>query len=448
MAAKQAGLTTHTMTRRTFAAAAAATLAGLVSGCTGSSDDGGQVQVADGEGSSAQPAGSAPQPAADAAQPAESPVYIEGTAITEEELASRIDGIVGGLSLAQKVGQLFIVRPESILNGDASIPDDYLDGVTVPDETFASAYGEVQPGGVCLFDKNLVSPDQTRLLVSAVDSMSRASGGIPAFIAVDEEGGPVARIANNPAFGVANVGAMGDLGSSGDAQVVRDASAVIAGYLGSLGFNLDFAPVCDVCNNPASTTMVGRSFGSDAGAVCTMVDAAVRGFSQGGIMCAAKHFPGIGGAEGDSHVESIYTHKSVEELASQEFLPFATAVQSGVPLVMMGHIVCVEASGSDLPASVCAAAVGDWLRGRLGFEGIVVTDSFEMESVVQRFGWGDAAVAALQAGVDVVLLPMNLRVAIGAVLAAVADGRLSEARIDESLRRVVRRKMLWDCRTM
>lgn len=175
-----------------------------------------------------------------------------------------------------------------------------------------------------------------------------------------------------------------------------------------------------------------------------MVKAQVEGFLSVDMLCAAKHFPGIGGAEGDSHEGSIYSSKTVDEMAREELLPFQAAMEADVPFVMVGHLSTPQATGDDLPASVSPAIVDDLLRDRLGYDGIVITDSLSMGAVSERYAPYDVAVAALEAGVDMVLMPADFPAAYQGVLDAMASGRLSEDRIDESLERIVRAKLAWE----
>lgn len=175
-----------------------------------------------------------------------------------------------------------------------------------------------------------------------------------------------------------------------------------------------------------------------------MVKAQVEGFLSSDMLCAAKHFPGIGGAEGDSHDTSIYSSKTVDEMAQEELLPFQAAMEADVPFIMVGHLSTPQATGNDLPASVSSAIVTDLLRGRLGYDGIVITDSLAMGAVNERYAPSEAADAALEAGVDMVLMPADLASAYQGVLDAVASGRLSEERIDDSLERIVRTKLAWE----
>ena len=359
----------------------------------------------------------------------------EGAEKPSDSLAQQAEALVASMSLEQKVAQLFVVRPESITG---------MGVVTQAGEATRAALEKYPVGGLAYFSNNLIDGPQTKLLLSNTQTYYREITGLPAFLCVDEEGGTVARIAGNPEFAVENVGDMRDVGATGDTNYARSVAANIGGYLRDYGFNVDFAPDADIANNPDSTTMAQRVFGTTAEEVSPMVKAQVEGFLSAGVLCAAKHFPGIGGAEGDSHNESIYSEKTADQMAEDEFLPFQAAMEAQVPFIMIGHLSAPNITGSDLPATVSREIVTGLLRDRLGYQGIIITDSLEMGAVTERHTQEEIAVAVLEAGVDMVLLPVDFPAAYQGVLDAVASGRLSEDRIDSSVERIVRTKLAWE----
>lgn len=344
--------------------------------------------------------------------------------------ADPVGRAIASLSLEQRVCQLFVVRPEDIVD---------VGTVVAAGEATREALRRRPVGGICYFGRNLEDPDQVRRMLANVESFSEEAVGLPILRAVDEEGGTVARVASNPAFGVANVGDMRSVGAGGDADAAGAAAETVAAYLADLGFNLDFAPVADVA--PAGSVMGRRSFGDDPDLVASMVAAQVRGFAGRGVGCCAKHFPGIGYATGDSEIEPISLDGTVDDLAARELVPFAAAVAAGVPMVMVGHLSCAGVTGTDEPASLSSAVVGDLLRGRLGFSGVAITDSLGMGAVTATRTPAEAAVAALEAGQDLILMPADFESALQGVLDAVSSGRIGEGRIEDSLRRVVALKL-------
>ena len=363
----------------------------------------------------------------DASEPDDNPAEAE---VKEPTLDDRAAEVVAGLTLEQKVSQLFFVSPESVFAADP---------VVAAGETSREALSQHPVGGICYFAKNLVDPDQTRQMLANVSQFSQEACGLPLFLSVDEEGGTVARVASNEAFGVDNMGNMCDVGATGDPQKAYDACHTMAGYLADLGFNLDFAPVCDIVNG-TSATMAKRSFGSSAEVVTPMVEAAVKGFLEGGVQCSAKHFPGIGNAEGDSETEPIVTHRTADQLEAEEYRPFEAAIAAGVPFVMVGHIAVPEVTGDDTPASLSRTMVTDVLRGQLGYQGIVITDSLGM-GALSAYITEDRVVRALAAGADMLLMPADFQTAFDAVLAAVQAGTISQDQVDESVTRIAKLKL-------
>ena len=355
----------------------------------------------------------------------------KGSSTTTDAATKKAQDIVSGMTLEQKVAQLFMVRPEAVTQ--------------VTTQTKAGDYTkeclEKYPvGGIVYFSKNLVSTSQTTSMLSDTQAYYQDIMGFPIFLGVDEEGGTVARIANNSNFGVANVGDMADIGATGDTSKAKDAAVTVGTYLTKLGFNLDFAPDSDIAST-SDSVMIRRSFGADAATVAPMVRAQVDGYLSTGILCCSKHFPGIGGVTGDSEDELIYTTSTLDDMKKSELLPFESAIDAGVPMIMVGHISCSAITGDDIPASLNPKIVTDILRNDLGYDGVVTTDSLEMGAVTNLYSPSEIGVKALLAGDDMILMPKDFEACYQGVLDAVKDGTLTEDRIDESVVRIVRAKL-------
>lgn len=358
-----------------------------------------------------------------------------------------VDELLGALTLEQKVAQLFVVRPEDVLgvHGVESGAEDSKANsqgqLTAAGSDVKRAIDAVPVGGIAFFGGNLVEPSQSKELIADMSAMVLEACGVAPLLCVDEEGGTVARIANNEAFGVENVGDASDIGGSALPEAAEEAAVSIAEYLRPLGFNTDFAPVADVANNPESQVMSERSFGADAQSVADMVSAQVEGFLSEDMVCTLKHFPGLGAAVGDSHDSRIVISSTLDELLATELVPFAAGIEAGAPMVMMGHLSVPAVVGDNTPSSLSKAMVTDVLRGRLGFDGVVITDSLGMGAVTDCYKGGEAAVSAIEAGCDIALMPVSLSESYNAVLDAVESGRLTEDRIDESVRRIISMKL-------
>ena len=342
---------------------------------------------------------------------------------------NEIEELIAGLTLEQKVAQLFVVRPES------------LTGVAVQTrggDATREAMQSLPVGGFCWFAQNLEDPDQTREMLGNIDRYSREICGLPAFAAVDEEGGSVARVANNAAFGVENVGDMRTIGTEGTAEDASKAASTIAAYLKDLNFNLDFAPDADVVSSAANVNLVWRSFGTEPDIVSDMVAAQVKAFGSAGMLCSPKHFPGIGYAWGDSETEAIETSRTLEEMLECELKPFKAAIAAGAPMIMVGHLNCPAISASGLPASLDTEIIQGVLREELGFKGLVITDALEMGALTGLVdNPAEVALMAFEAGCDLLLIPSDLQGSYNTVLEAARSGRISADRLNESLRRIV-----------
>lgn len=403
------------ITRRRFvwlAALAGGSLA--LSGCAGdgSNGTGGSTEV-DGSGGEGAGDGQNPEDAAAAARAA-------------------VDERIGAMTLEQKVAQLFIVTPEALVEGVSQVTqagDMTREGVTAH-----------PVGGIVYFAQNLLDPEQTTTMLANVKQFYADAGNVAPFIAVDEEGGTVVRIADNEAFGAQDVGDASALGSAGDTEAAKRAAEQIADYLMPLGFNLDFAPVADVVDPLRSDTMGLRSFSSDAAVAADMVRAEVEGFRDKKMLCCAKHFPGIGAAAGDSHEGAITIEATNEELETVDLVPFRAAIEAGVPMIMVGHVSLPNIVGDSTPAPLSSAVVQGMLRDSLGYTGIIVTDSLSMGAITDYYTPAEAAVAALKAGCDIPLMPERLDEAYQGVLSAVQVGELTEERLDESLTRILTAK--------
>ena len=348
-----------------------------------------------------------------------------------EEPLSEVDEKVASMTLEQKVAQLFIVRPEAVTGVSVQ---------TAAGDATRAALEQMPVGGICYFAANLLDTDQTREMLSNTMRYGEEISGLPMFLCVDEEGGTVSRVGGNPGFGVDNVGDMCDVGATGDTEYAYEVAKHIGTYLEYLGFNVDFAPDADIANNP-NGTMGRRSFGTTADVVAPMVAAQVRGFADGGVLCSAKHFPGIGGAVGDSHDARIYSEKTLDEIRAEELRPFEAAIEEDVPFVMVGHLSMPTVTGDDDPASISSEIVTDLLRNELGYQGLIITDSMGMGAATDSLPVERLGVEPLKAGVDIVLMPADLQAAYQGVLDAVASGELTEERIDESVRRIVKTKL-------
>lgn len=320
----------------------------------------------------------------------------------------------------EKVWQLFFVTPEQ-LTGNSNV-------IYARDAT-KQKLEERPVGGIIYFDHNLLERSQVQNLIDGSQEYSK----IDLFIAVDEEGGTVARLGDDSGLAT-KVGDMADVESVEEA---REIGKTLGNDLKTLGFNVDFAPVADVWTNPNNLVVKDRSFGSDAQDVAEKVAACVEGFREAGVMCTLKHFPGHGDTGADSHNGAVVSNKTLEELRACELLPFQAGIDAGAEFVMMGHISLPNAITEDLPASLSKEIMTDLLRNEMGFKGIIITDAMNMGAITDYYSSAEAAVMALKAGADMILMPADLTAAYEGVLAEMQNDEQMRELIDEKVMRIL-----------
>lgn len=350
----------------------------------------------------------------------------------DETVVRTTKDVLGKMSLREKVGQLFIVRPEALAENSNAETAPATDRV---DDAVISRIEEYPVGGIALFSRNITSAEQLPMFISDLQSSSK----YPLFIAVDEEGGRVARIANSDFFNVASYKSMEDIGKSGDASKAEEVGRQIGSYLKELGFNLDFAPVADTNTNPQNIVIGDRSYGSDPALVARMVSAQLDGMHDSGIMGTLKHFPVHGDTKDDTHSGYVSIEKTWDELKECELVPFITALPKA-DMVMVSHITAVNVTSDKLPTSMSETMITGKLRNELGYDGVIITDAMAMGAVADNYTSAEAAVTAVKAGVDIVLMPQNLDEAFNGVMNAVTDGEISMERLDESVLRILKMK--------
>lgn len=357
---------------------------------------------------------------------ADSENELEMVRVPEEIILA--EALLNQMTLEERIYQMFIVTPEQLTG---------VDLVTQSGKLTKDAINKYPVGGIIYFADNLISRNQCVEMINNIQDYSK----IGLFIAVDEEGGKVARVGKNSEMGTTSFPSMETIGASGDVSKAYQVGYTIGSELSELGFNLDFAPVADVFSNPDNTVIGDRAFSNDAQIAATMVSACVDGFNESGMACTLKHFPGHGDTENDSHYEAVYIDKSLEELYECELIPFQEGIKAGADFVMIGHINMPNITEEDIPASLSKEVVTDLLRTELGFEGIVITDSMAMQAIAEEYSSGNAAVRAIQAGVDIILMPENLEEAVAGILNAVQESHITEERINESVMRILIKKI-------
>lgn len=348
-----------------------------------------------------------------------------------DPLVEQAAQIVSGMTLEEKVAQMFFITPEALTG---------YGQVTVAGDATNEAYQKYPVGGLIYNSQNLVDIDQTKTMMAKMQQYADSRISLPVFLGVDEEGGSVTRIASNEAYGITNIDNMSDIGATGDTQNAYQAGVTIGTYLSDLGFNLDFAPVADVLT--VSDSVIGnRSFGTDSELVASMALSELQGLESMGIQGVMKHFPGHGGVSGDSHSGAVSTDKSLEELFASELVPFQRAIDGGAEFLMVGHIAAPNVTGDDTPASLSKVMITDVLRTQMGYQGVVITDAMNMTAITANHAADEAAVLAVNAGADMILMPEDFGKAYNGVIDAVNNGTIDEYRINEAVVRIVKAKL-------
>lgn len=403
-------------------AAALVSAALVLTGCS-AQDQGPDATSSSRPAASASPSASAPSASRSAsptgtprATPRATPSATSSPAPSpdRERAVRRARELVDGLSLPELAGQVIVAR---------------YAGTSAP----TGLVRRLHLGGVIVMGDNVADTGSLRATNRRLRrSVRRAGRDWPVFIGVDQEGGLVERVQGRatrfPAFMSA--------GAADDRRLTRRAATASGAELAGLGFNVVFAPVADVTSGPSDPTIGSRSAGSRPRLVARHALAAVDGFRSAGVLPVLKHFPGHGSVPADSHEELPVQTRSRAALLRRDLVPFREGADHGVPAVMTGHID-VHAVSPGVPATWSRPLVTGLLRERLGFGGLVVTDAMEMAAVADRAGSGAAAVRALRAGNDVVLMPVDPAAARAGIVDAVRSGRLPRARLEQAARRMV-----------
>lgn len=341
-------------------------------------------------------------------------------------MEEKIEQILESMTLHEKICQMFIVTPE-VLTGKGQ--------VTQAGETTEQSLKDYPVGGLIYMEYNLETKKQTKKMIENTQQYAVKNNGIGLLISVDEEGGRVSRCAES--LGTTAFEPMYTYREQG-AETAYDNAGQIAKSIKALGFNLDYAPVADTWSNPENQIIGTRAYSDDFKETATLVSSAVKGFGDNGVFCTLKHFPGHGDTQSDSHLGSVYSDKTIAELEKQEYLAFQAGIEAGADMVMIGHITMTAID--DLPATLSHTMITDELRGRLGFEGIVITDAMNMGAIAQEYTIEEGTIQAVLAGNDIILMPIDLQTAVKGLEDAVADGTVTEERINESVRRILRLK--------
>ena len=369
-----------------------------------------------------------------------------GDALDSPIQADGVEAQLQAMTLREKVGQLFIVRPESL---DTTIHFNLPEGIDgrvddikairlqTVNATMRGVNRNYPVGGVILYAHNI--GDEARL--GAFVSEIRALNGSP-LLCIDEEGGRVAYIANSGNYEVEKFESMAAIGATGDPRNAYYCGNTIGTYLCRYGFDIDFAPVADVNTNPENIVIGARAFSDNPEVAAPMVVSYLQGLKDAGVTGCIKHFPGHGDTNADTHFGYAQSLKTWEQMKDCELITFKAGIEWGAQMIMTAHIATPNVTGTEVPATMSPVILYDKLRTELGYQNIIITDAMKMKAITRQYTNAEAVVGTLQAGADIVLSPQNFVEAFDAVVKAVEDGRLTEKRIDQSVRRVLKLKKM------
>ncbi len=335
------------------------------------------------------------------------------------------------MSLRERVGQM--VMP--------FVLGDYAPEGSAGRDRIVEMIEEHEVGGLIV---SVGSPADVALKLNDFQSRSR----LPLLVGADMETGAGFRLrgavylpSNIPLGGATNFPPPMAVGATGDARLAYEMGRITALESRAVGVHVPFAPVLDVNSNPDNPIINTRSFGESPAEVARLGSAFIRGLQEHGAIATAKHFPGHGDTETDSHLALPVIRSPLERLDSVELVPFRAAVDAGVGAIMTAHIAVPALNdGSEVPATLAPSVLTDLLRDDMGFEGLVFTDAMDMAAIDRRYPRGEASVRAVLAGADMVLMPPVVGEAVDGIVAAVLDGRIPEERIDRSVLKILRAK--------
>lgn len=353
--------------------------------------------------------------------------------LSREEAVEAAAGYMKNMTVEEKAGQLFIVNLELLDQKNGN----YYEWRRFT-KRMKKSLDKYHIGGVILFSRNIAGRKQTEKLVTRLQENS----SIPLFISVDEEGGDVARIANNKKMGTTVFQTMEEIGRTKDASYVYNMGETIGSEISSLGFNVDFAPVADVKTSELNLEIGTRSFGGEPDKVAEFTSAFVKGIQKQNVSATLKHFPGQGSSSGDTHIESVNIDSSIASLRKNDFVPFEAGIAAGADFVMVSHISVSKVTETAQPASMSNLVMDTILRDELGFQGVIITDAMDMASITDNYTSAEAAYGAVSGGADIVLMPLDLEMAYNEIINRINNGSISKERLDASVVRILTVKFM------
>lgn len=332
--------------------------------------------------------------------------------IVEQTIEEKVDKIINEMTIEEKIGQMLII----------------YDTHETVDEELKQFIKDIKPSGFIINQNNITTFDKTKKYIEDLKQNSE----IPLIISIDQEGGKVQRLQNLEDEKATYIPSMLDLGKTNDIELAYEVGRVLAEDMRTLGINVVYSPVCDVFSNPYNEVIGNRSFGSNPNLVANMCVSLGKGLEDNGIIATYKHFPGHGDTTTDSHTSLPIINKSYGELLNNELIPFKKAIENDAKIIMVGHIAFPDLTNDNIPASLSKKIITNLLKNDLGYDGLVITDALNMGALINNYSDEDIYVKAVEAGVDILLMPTDAKKAI-----EVIKDNISVERIDESVKKIL-----------
>ena len=330
----------------------------------------------------------------------------------QKKIEEQIESLMEQMSLEEKIAQMLILT-----NANTSV-----------DETLKETLSKIKPGGFIIMKDNITTFDQTKEYIADLKKYSE----IPPIIATDQEGGSVQRLQSLTDIQATNIPYMYDLGKTNDEDLAYQVGKVMAEEMRTLGINVVFAPVLDIYSNENNTVIGKRSFGTSPDLVSKMALSLARGLEDNEVIATYKHFPGHGDTTTDSHIDLPILDKSYQDLLQEELIPFEEAIKNNAKIIMVGHIALPEITKDETPASLSKKIITDILKEDMNYQGLVITDALNMKALTNYYSEEEIYTKAIEAGVDLLLMPKDAKSAI-----EIIKNNVSEERIEESVKRIL-----------
>lgn len=332
--------------------------------------------------------------------------------IFELTLEENVELMLENMTIEEKIGQMLII----------------YDTHETVDKELKEFIADVKPSGFIINQSNITTFAKTKKYIADL----KANSDIPLIISIDQEGGSVQRLQNLEDKKATYVPSMFYVGKTKDYNLAYEVGKVLAEDMRTLGINLAYAPVCDIFSNPNNKVIGNRSFGTSPNLVANMCTSLGKGLEDNGIIATYKHFPGHGDTATDSHTSLPVINKTYTELLNNELIPFKKAIENDAKIIMVAHIAFPSLTGNNTPSSLSKEVITDLLKNKLGYDGLVITDALNMGALTNNYTDEEIYVKAVEAGVDLLLMPSDAKEAIKAI-----KNNISEERIDESVKKIL-----------